>query len=310
MKALVTGGAGFLGKHIIRRLVDADWDVVAVDPRLTAQVEKSEIEEYGDRVAWVPMNMELFRRKLMAGVILHFGSHASPKDYMAYPDETMHANSYGTFKCLTMARSYNVTAMFASTSEVYGEPLVHPQVETYYGNVNTTGPRSCYKESKRMGEAWCHVFKTTWDTSVRVPRIFNTYGPKMRIDDGRVVPEFIRRALLGEPLQLVGGGKQTRSFCYVDDTVDALMMLLDSDYMEPINIGSEEEITIAELAETILELTDSRSKIETVPSEEDDASIRRPDISLAREVLGWEPTIGLRDGLKETIKYMKQRMGV
>jgi len=161
-----------------------------------------------------------------------------------------------------------------------------------------------------MGEAWCHVFKTTWDTSVRVPRIFNTYGPKMRIDDGRVVPEFIRRALLGEPVQLVGGGKQTRSFCYVDDTVDALMMLLDSDYMEPINIGSEEEITIAELAETILELTDSRSKIETVPSEEDDASIRRPDISLAREVLGWEPTIGLRDGLKETIKDMKQRMGV
>ena len=306
-KVLITGGAGFLGSHLCDRFIAEGFHVIAMDNLITgnlANIEHlfhlKEFEFYNHDVSkFVHVPGEL-------DYILHFASPASPIDYLKLPIQTLKVGSLGTHNLLGLAKSKKARFLIASTSEVYGDPLVHPQNEDYWGNVNPIGPRGVYDEAKRFQEAITMAYHTFHGLETRIVRIFNTYGPRMRLDDGRVLPAFIGQALRGEPLTAFGDGSQTRSFCYVSDLVEGIYRLLLSDYPNPVNIGNPGEITINQFAEEILAITGSQSKVIYKPLPKDDPKQRQPDITRAREILGWEPVVGRAEGLQKTLEYFRK----
>lgn len=307
-RAVVTGGAGFVGAHLCRNLVDRGWDVVAVDNLSTGSAERVADLAGGDGFA-------LLVHDVVDGIpvegpvdaVLHFASAASPPEYLARPLETLAVGSTGTRHALDLAAANGARFLLASTSEIYGDPERHPQREDYWGNVNPVGPRSVYDEAKRFGEALTMAYHRVHGVDVKVARIFNTYGPLLEPADGRVVSNFLAQALASEPLTVYGDGTQTRSFCYVDDEVTGLLALLDSDWVGPMNIGNPEEHAILDVAKLVLEVTASDSELvfEQLPT--DDPARRCPDISLARRELGWRPVVPLRDGLLRTLEWYRTR---
>lgn len=322
MKALVAGGAGFIGSHLCDRLISEGWDVVCLDN--FASGARSNVEHLLDHPRFTFVEQDLSAAPLpdsfQADRYFHMASPASPnrdspRSYMKLPLETALVNSLGTHHVLDLARRMGGRVLFASTSEIYGDPLEHPQREEYWGNVSSTGPRSCYDESKRFGEALMLVYKTTYNVDARLVRIFNTYGPRMDPDDGRMLPNFITQALRGEPLTIYGDGSYTRSLCYVDDLVCGLLTLMGSTKPEtagrPYNIGNPEEHTIREYAELVLQLIPgSGSEIVLRPPVPDDPSRRRPDVSRAHNELGWSPSVPLREGMLKTIAYFRDAIGM
>ena len=305
-KVLITGAAGFLGSHLCDRFIAEGFQVIGMDNLITGHMSNIEhlmpqehFEFYHHDVSnFVHVPGEL-------DYILHFASPASPIDYLKIPIQTLKVGSLGTHNLLGLARNKKARMLIASTSEIYGDPLVHPQVEGYYGNVNPVGPRGVYDEAKRFQEAMTMAYHTYHGLETRIVRIFNTYGPRMRLNDGRVLPAFIGQALRGEDLTVFGDGSQTRSFCYVDDQVEGIFRLLMSDYKDPVNIGNPDEITIKAFAEEIIKLTGTKQKIIYKNLPKDDPMKRRPDISRAEEVLGWSPKISRDVGLKLTYEYFK-----
>jgi dTDP-glucose 4,6-dehydratase len=305
---LLAGGAGFIGSHLTDRLIDRGDTVVCVDDLSTGSRDNITVHAHDDRYWFLDRDICAPGLAEAIGsdhfdVVMNLASPASPPAYLARPIATLDTGSVGTRALLEIARRDRARFFMASTSEVYGDPLEHPQVESYWGNVNPVGERSVYDEAKRFAEALTSAFAREYGLEVRIARIFNTYGPRMQFDDGRVVTNLVHQALTGEPLTLYGDGKQTRSFCYVDDEVTGLLALLDSDIDRPVNIGNPHEVTMRELADLVLDLTGSSSSIEYRPLPTDDPRVRRPDITLARERLGWEPRIDLRDGLARTIEH-------
>ncbi len=307
--AIVTGGAGFLGSHLCERLLEEGCRVTCIDNMVTGRPRNIEHLLGLD-------NFRLIRHDVTQPIevagevdyILHFASPASPMDYLELPIQTLKVGSLGTHNTLGLAKAKGARYLLASTSEVYGDPLIHPQPESYWGNVNPVGPRGVYDEAKRFAEAMVMAYRRVHSVDTRIVRIFNTFGPRMRPRDGRVVPTFIQQALAGEPLSVFGDGSQTRSFCYVDDLVEGIWRLLQSDFPEPVNIGNPHEMTILQFAERILELTGSRSEIAFKPLPEDDPKTRQPDITRAREILGWEPKVDTPAGLERTIGYFRERL--
>lgn len=305
-RVLITGGAGFLGSHLCDRFIKEGFHVIAMDNLITGDLRNIEhlfkhpdFEFYHHDVSkFVHIPGELH-------YILHFASPASPIDYLKIPIQTLKVGSLGTHNLLGLARAKKARILVASTSEVYGDPLVHPQTEEYYGNVNPIGPRGVYDEAKRFQEAITMAYHTYHGLETRIVRIFNTYGPRMRLNDGRVLPAFIGQALRGEDLTVFGDGTQTRSFCYVDDEVDGIFKLLMSDYHLPMNIGNPGEITIGDFAEEIVKLTGTKQKVVYKPLPQDDPKQRQPNITKAREILGWEPKVSRAEGLKITYEYFK-----
>ena len=305
-RILITGGAGFLGSHLCDRFIREGFHVAAMDNLITGELKniqhlfnREDFEFYHHDVSkfvHVPGNLEY---------ILHFASPASPIDYLKIPIQTLKVSSLGTHNLLGLARAKKSRILVASTSEVYGDPLIHPQTEEYYGNVNPVGPRGVYDEAKRFQEAMTMAYHTYHGLQTRIVRIFNTYGPRMRLNDGRVLPAFIGQALRGEDLTVFGDGHQTRSFCYVDDLVEGIYRLLMSDYHLPVNIGNPDEITILDFAKEIIKLTGTKQKIVYKPFPQDDPKQRQPDITKARKLLGWEPKISRSEGLKITYEYFK-----
>ena len=302
-RAVLTGGAGFLGSHLCERLVDEGWDVVCVDSLISGRRENlgglpSERIEFvqGDVSEGVDVDGP-------AHLVLHLAALASPVDYMRHPLESLRVGALGTLHVLELARVKEAPVLLASTSEVYGDPQVHPQPETYWGNVNPVGPRSAYDEAKRYAEALAAAHARVHGMPVRIARIFNTYGPRMRAEDGRAVPAFIRQGMRGEPITVHGDGRQTRSLCYVDDLIEGLWRLARSDVEGPVNLGNPEEITIADLARLVRALTGERSEIVFAERPEDDPQVRRPDISRATAELGWKPRMTLEEGLQATIRW-------
>jgi len=305
-RVLITGAAGFLGSHLCDRFIKEGYHVIGMDNLITGSLrniehlfKQKEFEFYHHDVSkfvHVPGNIDY---------ILHFASPASPIDYLKIPIQTLKVGSLGTHNLLGLARAKKARMLIASTSEVYGDPTVHPQTEDYWGNVNPVGPRGVYDEAKRFQEAITMAYHTFHGLETRIVRIFNTYGPRMRLNDGRVLPAFIGQALRGEDLTAFGDGSQTRSFCYVDDLVEGIYRLLLSDYAQPVNIGNPDEITIKEFAEEILKLTGANQKIIFKPLPQDDPKQRQPDISKAKEILGWEPKVSRDEGLKITYEYFK-----
>ncbi|WP_439880214.1 UDP-glucuronic acid decarboxylase family protein [Pontibacter sp. MBLB2868] len=308
-KVLITGGAGFLGSHLCDRFIKEGYHVIAMDNLITGSLENIEhlfklehFEFYHHDVSkFVHVPGEL-------DYILHFASPASPIDYLKIPIQTLKVGSLGTHNLLGLAKAKNARMLIASTSEVYGDPLVHPQQEDYWGNVNPVGPRGCYDEAKRFQEAMTMAYHMHHGLETRIVRIFNTYGPRMRLNDGRVLPAFLSQALRGEPLSIFGDGSQTRSFCYVDDLVEGIYRLLLSDYHMPVNVGNPSEITIKEFAEEICRLTGAELKVEYQPLPKDDPQQRQPDITKAQEILGWEPKVDRAEGLKRTLEYFKEKI--
>ena len=306
-RVVVTGGAGFLGSHLCDRLLAVGAErVVAIDNLITGDVRNIEhlLGEPGFRF----VNYDVTDFLHVPGSVthvLHFASPASPVDYLELPIQTLKVGALGTHKALGLARNKGATFMLASTSEVYGDPQVHPQPEDYWGHVNPIGPRGVYDEAKRYAEALVYAYHRSHGVDVRVPRIFNTFGPRLRPDDGRAVPTFIGQALRGDKITLHGDGSQTRSLVYVEDEVEGLLRLLASDWTKPCNVGNPHEVSIRELAELIRELCGSDSEIVTTPRPEDDPTVRQPDITVARRELDWEPTISLRDGLARTIDWFR-----
>jgi dTDP-glucose 4,6-dehydratase len=306
---IVTGGAGFLGSHLCERLVKLGAKVICLDNFLTGKPEN-----VGHLVG--NPNFELIKHDVTTDfyiarpiyAILHFASPASPVDYLEYPIQTMKVGALGTHKMLGLAKAKGARFLLASTSEVYGDPKVHPQPETYWGNVNPIGPRGVYDEAKRFAEALAMAYHRVHGVKVRIVRIFNTYGPRMRLQDGRAIPNFISQALRGKPLTIYGDGSQTRSFCYVDDLVDGLYRLLLSNENSPVNIGNPREMTLLQLAEQIIRLTRTKSRIVYRPLPQDDPKVRQPDISRARKILKWEPKVDLSAGLRKTISYFQQSL--
>src|SRR6059058_1896803 len=303
-RAVVTGGAGFLGSHICERLLADGRDVVCLDNFLTGTPANVEHLLPNPRFRMIRVNVTDYVH--VAGdvdVIYHFASPASPIDYLQLPIQTMKVGSIGTLHMLGMAKDKGARLVLASTSETYGDPEIHPRPESYWGNVNPVGPRGVYDEAKRFAEALTMAYRRYHRLDTRIVRIFNTYGPRMRPHDGRVVSNFIVQALRGDPLTVYGDGSQTRSFCYVDDEVRGILALLDSDHVGPVNIGNPEEHTVLELAEMVLDVTGSASEIVRRPLPVDDPTQRKPDITLARTVLGWEPVVPLPEGLARTAKW-------
>ena len=306
---LVTGGAGFLGSHLCERLIEDGHEVVAMDNRVSGRTENLEEVFYHDRFSFYEHDVtEFIHVSGDLDWVLHLASLASPVFYLDHQIKTLKVGALGTHKTLGLAREKDAQYLFTSTSEVYGDPEVNPQPEDYRGNVDPYGPRSCYDESKRYGEAMARAYRDEHDIDVRVARIFNTYGPRMRLDDGRVVPTFVKQALAGEDLTVHGDGEQTRSFCYVSDLIDGLVALIESDTDTPVNIGNPDERSILDLAETIIDLTDSESGITHEKRPPDDPEIRRPDLTKAKAELGWEPTVSLERGLERTIDYYRDRV--
>ena len=305
-RALVTGGAGFLGSHLCERLLDEGLHVVCMDNLITGSL--ANIEHLFGRTGFTFIHHDVTNFIHVPGrldYILHFASPASPIDYLNLPIQTLKVGSLGTHKALGLAKAQGARFLLASTSEVYGDPLIHPQPEGYWGNVNPVGPRGVYDEAKRFAEALTMAYHRHHGVDTRIARIFNTYGPRMRANDGRVVPAFICQALAGEPLTAFGDGAQTRSFCFVDDLIEGIWRLLLSDHADPMNIGNPAEMTILEFAREIIRLIGSRSEIVFRPLPVDDPKVRQPDISLARRVLGWEPAVPLEHGLARTIEYFR-----
>jgi len=307
LRIVVSGAAGFVGSHMCDRLLKEGHTVVALDNLLTgAERNLAHLtEKSGFRFIRHDVTHPL-QPDGKIDAVLHMASPASPKDYGDHPIETLDVGSIGTRNMLELARTNDATFLVTSTSECYGDPTVHPQVETYWGNVNPVGPRSCYDESKRFAEALTMAYHRTYNLRTNIARIFNTYGPRMKLNDGRVVPAFLDQALRGEPLTVFGDGSQTRSFCYVTDLVDGLYRLMRSDERYPVNLGNPQEMTILEFAERIRRLTGSKSDIVHKPLPQDDPKQRQPDISKARRLLGWEPSVTLENGLRETIEYFQR----
>ncbi len=309
-RVVVTGGAGFLGSHLCRALLDRGDRVVALDNLVTGTVVNIEdlfgrrgftfVEHDVSSYVWVPGDVD---------VVMHLASPASPADFERIPIQILKVGGLGTHNTLGLALAKGATYFLASTSEVYGDPLVHPQSEDYWGNVNPIGTRGVYDEAKRYAEAMTMAYHRHHDIDVRIVRIFNTYGPRMRPDDGRAVSNFLVQALRGEPLTIFGDGSQTRSFTYVDDEIRGFLALLDSGIASPVNIGNDTEFTVLELAELVLEVTNSSSDMEFLPLPDDDPAQRKPDLTKARTQLGWEPTVALREGLERTAEYFASRLG-
>ncbi|CAG1771612.1 dTDP-glucose 4,6-dehydratase [uncultured bacterium] len=307
--AVITGGAGFLGSHLCDKLLKANCRVICVDNLLTGDPDniahlfgnndfefiKHDVTNY----IFIPGRVDY---------VLHFASPASPIDYLQLPIQTLKVGSLGTHKVLGLAKEKKAVFLLASTSEVYGDPAVHPQPETYWGNVNPTGPRGVYDEAKRFAEAMTMAYHRYHGVDTRIVRIFNTYGPRMRINDGRALPAFFSQAILGRDLTVFGDGSQTRSFCYVDDLVEGIYRLLMSKESDPVNIGNSEEITIKEFAEEVISLMDSKSKIIYKELPEDDPKVRQPDITRAKEILKWEPAVARKEGLSRTLEYFKRKL--
>ncbi|MDI6733080.1 MAG: SDR family oxidoreductase [Planctomycetota bacterium] len=313
---VVTGAAGFIGSHLCESLYNDGFEIVGIDNLITGrlenlasllgspgfkfiQIDVSEPVRSVERGAWS------VEREAEVVAVVHLASPASPKDYLAHPIETLRTGSFGTYYALELARSSSARFLLASTSEVYGDPLKHPQDESYWGNVNPIGPRSVYDESKRFAEALTMAYHRKYRVDTKIARIFNTYGPRMRLEDGRALPNFFSQSLKNEPISIYGDGKQTRSFCYIDDMVQGLLKLLWSGENEPINLGNPEEVSILQLASEIKELSLSSSEFKFLPPAEDDPSKRRPDISRAEKVLGWKPTVTRTVGLARTMEYFK-----
>ncbi len=309
-RVLITGGAGFIGSYLCDRFLAGGDEVICMDNLITGSVDNiSHIQN--SRFSF--LNYDVTNYIYINGhvdYILHFASPASPIDYMEYPIQTLKVGSLGTHKVLGLAKGKGARFLLASTSETYGDPLVHPQNEDYWGNVNPVGPRGVYDEAKRFAEAMTMAYRRYHHVDTRIVRIFNTYGPRMRIKDGRAIPNFIAQALKDEDVTVFGDGMQTRSFCYIDDMVEGIYRLLKSDYNMPVNIGNPHEMTVIGLAREIISLTGSRSKIINTPLPEDDPKVRQPDITRANTILGWGPGVSLTDGLIRTIEYFKKKMGV
>ncbi|AWV97468.1 UDP-glucuronic acid decarboxylase family protein [Arcticibacterium luteifluviistationis] len=305
-RILITGGAGFLGSHLCDRFIKEGYHVIAMDNLITGDLRNIEhlfklenFEFYHHDVSkfiHVPGELDY---------ILHFASPASPIDYLKIPIQTLKVGSLGIHNCLGLARVKNARVLIASTSEIYGDPQVHPQTEDYWGHVNTVGPRGVYDEAKRFQESMTMAYHTFHGVETRIVRIFNTYGPRMRLNDGRVIPAFMGQALRGEDLTIFGDGSQTRSFCYVDDLIEGIYRLLHSDYAQPVNIGNPIEISIADFAEEIIKLTNTDQKVIYKDLPVDDPKQRQPDITKAKEILGWEPKVGREEGLAITFEYFK-----
>ncbi|MGG2464363.1 UDP-glucuronic acid decarboxylase family protein [Streptomyces sp. RGM 3693] len=305
-RAVVTGGAGFLGSHLCERLLAEGYAVVCLDNLSTGQ--EGNVSHLPQRGPFEFVRADATTGIRIAGAVdavLHFASPAAPADYGRLPIETLKVGSIGTLNALELAREHRARFVLASTSEVYGDPLVNPQPESYWGHVNQVGPRGVYDEAKRFAEALTVAYRQRHGVDTAVLRLFNTFGPRMRPDDGRAVPAFVQQALLGEPLTVAGDGRQTRSMCYVDDLVEGVFRLLRSDHPGPMNLGNPHEMRIVDLARRIIELTGSRSTVTLVPRPVDDPGVRCPDITLARTVLRWEPTIELSQGLHRTIAWFR-----
>jgi dTDP-glucose 4,6-dehydratase len=307
--SVVTGGAGFLGSHLTDRLLAAGHRVIAIDNLITGNTDNIAHLAGNKNFQFIKHNVtEYIYLPNRVDFVFHFASPASPIDYLQFPIQTLKVGSLGTHNALGLAKAKGAKFLLASTSECYGDPLEHPQSESYWGNVNPIGPRGVYDEAKRFAEAMTMAYHRFHKVDTRIVRIFNTYGPRMRLKDGRVVPAFIGQALRGEPLTVFGEGQQTRSFCYCSDLIDGIYRLSQSDFHEPVNIGNPTEFTILEFAKLIIKLTDSKSKITYEPLPVDDPKQRRPDISRAKKLLGWGPKVKLEDGLRQTIEYFKDKV--
>lgn len=308
-RILITGGAGFIGSHLCEYLLEKEYYVICMDNFITGN--KGNVSHLKDSENFEIVNHDITKYIDIKGeldYILHFASPASPIDYLKLPIQTLKVGSLGTHNALGLAKKKKSKFLLASTSEVYGDPLINPQPETYWGNVNPIGPRGVYDEAKRFAEAMTMAYHRVHKIDTRIVRIFNTYGPRMRRNDGRVVPNFITQALKNEPITVYGDGKQTRSFCYISDLIHGIYRLMLSDENEPVNLGNPEETTILEFANLVKEITKSDSKIIFKELPVDDPRVRRPDISKARQVLEWEPWVGLEDGLKETIEWFSKNI--
>ncbi|KAA3662738.1 MAG: SDR family NAD-dependent epimerase/dehydratase [Calditrichaeota bacterium] len=307
-RTLVTGGAGFLGSHLCEYLLAKGHEVIAMDNLLTGHISNIEHLQ-SEKFKFIKHDVTEYI--FIAGeidYILHFASPASPTDYLELPIQTLKVGALGTHKVLGLALEKKATLLLASTSEVYGDPLVHPQTEDYWGNVNPVGPRGVYDEAKRFAEAMTMAYHRYHNVNAKIVRIFNTYGPRMRLHDGRAIPAFVPQALRNEPITVFGDGSQTRSFCYVDDLIEGIYRLLVSGINEPVNIGNPREMTIQQLAERIIDITDSKSSLTFKELPTDDPKIRQPNISKARELLGWEPKVDLQEGLQKTIAWFKKQL--
>jgi dTDP-glucose 4,6-dehydratase len=309
MRTLITGGAGFIGSHLCERFLSKGHDVLCVDNFITGT--RANIEPFRSNPRFTFIEHDISRPLEVNGPIdhvLHFASPASPVDYLTYPIQTLKVGSLGTHNALGLAKLKKARFLLASTSEVYGDPEVHPQREDYWGHVNPIGPRGCYDESKRFAEAIVMAYHRAHGVNTRIIRIFNTYGPRMRLDDGRVLPNFMGQALRGEALTVYGDGSQTRSFCYVDDLVEGIDRLLGQEFHEPVNLGNPDEVTILQFAQEILALSGSKSQIAYKPLPQDDPRVRKPDIARARQLLGWEPRVARHDGLRRTLAYFQAKV--
>ncbi|MDQ7779446.1 MAG: SDR family oxidoreductase [Planctomycetota bacterium] len=308
MRVVVTGGAGFIGSHLCDHLIGKGHEVVCLDNLITGTT--ANIEHLAGRPDFKFIKHDVTEYIYLDGkvdAVMHLASPASPKDYLRFPIQTLKVGALGTHKALGLAKSKKARFLLASTSEVYGDPLEHPQRETYWGHVNPVGPRGVYDEAKRFAEAMTMAYQRFHRLDTRIARIFNTYGPRMRIDDGRALPTFVSQALKGMPLTVYGDGSQTRSFCYVSDTVDGLYKLLLLNYTDPVNLGNPDEVTILKLAQEVGEMAGIKPRIEYRPYPEDDPKVRRPDILIATTRLGWKPAVGRREGLAKTFEYFKKQ---
>lgn len=306
MKVIISGGAGFIGSYLCDYFINQNHEVICIDNFITGQERNIEHLKKNSRFKLIRVDIsEPLDIKEKIDTVLHFASPASPKDYLQYPIQTLKTGAYGTHNLLELALNNKAVFLLASTSEVYGDPLIHPQPESYWGNVNPVGPRAVYDESKRFAEALTITYHRELKLIVRIARIFNTYGPRMRLDDGRIVPNLICQALRNEPLTIYGDGKQTRSFCYISDMINGIIKLLNSNIAKPVNLGNPDELTILKFAHLVLEITGAKSSIIYLPLPQDDPKRRKPDITLAQKHLDWSPEIKLLHGLKQTIAWFK-----